>query len=337
MCWIIVSRSNNNDSYAWTLARNQSITYSTNSLNQYGTVQGLTTSYDSKQNTSQVNAAQLTFGIENTVTTGGDTSYWHDALNRLTFITSKSLRFDWDGDTLVGIYQGAAPLRRFAYAPGENVPVVWYEGAGTSEPRYYDLDERGSVTRVRHLNDISIRINSYDEYGVPGPNNLGRFQYSGYIWLPEIGMYYTTNRIYAPSIGRFLQPDPIGVQGGGNLYGYVGNNPINRADPLGLAPYGPTMLELIGLAGPGPCSYATCADITARGGDEEILVRARHRFTIASIFGGGVGSDFAAPTSGAFDLTGALGQQLSNLLSQARGFVSGPLPSCPTGPRLTLG
>ena len=48
-------------------------------------------------------------------------------------------------------------------------------------------------------------------------------------------MYYYKNRIYSPTLGRFLQTDPIGTAGGINLYAYVGNDPVNATDPLGLA------------------------------------------------------------------------------------------------------
>lgn len=47
-------------------------------------------------------------------------------------------------------------------------------------------------------------------------------------------MYFRA-RYYHPGLQRFLAEDPIEFKGGINLYGYVGNNPINFIDPMGLS------------------------------------------------------------------------------------------------------
>jgi RHS repeat-associated protein len=78
-----------------------------------------------------------------------------------------------------------------------------------------------------------LGINRYDEYGIPASTNTARFQYTGQTWLPELGLYYYKARLYSPTLGRFLQTDPVGYQGGINLYGYVADDPINVSDPQG--------------------------------------------------------------------------------------------------------
>ncbi len=61
------------------------------------------------------------------------------------------------------------------------------------------------------------------------------YAYTGREWDRETRLYYYNARYYDPQMGRFLEIDPIGFAGGDiNLYAYVGNNPVNLTDPLGL-------------------------------------------------------------------------------------------------------
>ena len=61
-------------------------------------------------------------------------------------------------------------------------------------------------------------------------------KYCGYRYDAETENYYVRNRYYSPGHGRWLIHDPIGYQGGINLYGYVNSSPVGNLDAEGVGP-----------------------------------------------------------------------------------------------------
>ncbi|MCX7098979.1 MAG: DUF6531 domain-containing protein [Methylococcales bacterium] len=82
-----------------------------------------------------------------------------------------------------------------------------------------------------------------------------RFTYNlrfpGQYFDAETGLHYNMTRYYSPRLGRYIQSDRIGLAGGLNTYGYVGGDPVDWVDPLGLfalplvIPIGQTIVDAI--------------------------------------------------------------------------------------------
>jgi RHS repeat-associated protein len=235
----ITQTTRSNDNYAWGGHGTGSTSSTTNGLNQLTAIGSTTPTYDTKGNLTYAGGTTYGYSSENLLTSAsGGVALTYDPALRLYQLSGGSpgtQRFAYDGQNLIAEYDGShAMLRRYVHGPGTDEPLVWYEGSGTTDRRFLHADERGSIVAVTNSSGSALSINAYDEYGKPGSSNAGRFQYTGQAWLPELGVYYYKARMYASGLGRFLQTDPIGFDGGMNLYAYVKGDPINLFDPSGL-------------------------------------------------------------------------------------------------------
>lgn len=238
--------------------------YTTNTLNQYTAVGSLNPLYDDDGNATSYplpaaasSLSALTWDAENRLVSAavGSTTaqYLYDA-------QSRRIACKVGGQTTVYVHDGWNVIAEYSstdlvtYAPGKS--YLWgldlsgnLQGAGgvggllavkNGSDVYYPLyDGNGNVGQyLTSTGTIAARY-VYDPFGnaVVDTDTSGQFahRFSTKPLDAATGLYYYGYRYYDPKTGRWPSRDPIGEEGGINLYGFVGNNGINHADYLGMA------------------------------------------------------------------------------------------------------
>jgi RHS repeat-associated protein len=108
---------------------------------------------------------------------------------------------------------------------------------------YYHADGNGNVTAMVDTNGILVARYQYGPYGnllgMSGPlAEANVYRFSSKEWCANAGLYYYGFRYYEPNLQRWLNRDPLGEEGGLNLYGFCANNSFSYVDIDGLALFG---------------------------------------------------------------------------------------------------
>lgn len=232
-----------------------------------------TTTYDSGNQVSRRNGNAYTYDADGNLTAiaNGEFAATYTPENRPSQITrqrdsvTETIQYTYDaGGLRVKRAVAGGGTTQFHYAPddrllfttdgagnvtasyvwnGPELAAVLTGGSLDTGLRYPHLSRLGHVMALTDATGALAVKYAYEPYGfayrqtVPaGGSDANLFTFVGGAGVQDEGggLFYMKNRFYDARTGRFLQRDPIGLEGGVNLYAYVNGNPATKSDPEGL-------------------------------------------------------------------------------------------------------
>jgi RHS repeat-associated protein len=215
----------------------------------------------------QLVESQVTRNAQAEAPTFQKTRYGYDPFGRRLYKRDAFgvTRFVWDGNRLLSETRGRQ-VRTWVYEPDAFVPIAQVDSTtATSAPhaaqaqksqnvRYIHTDHLGTPRELTSGSGEIVWAGVHKAWGnlaiatmpavqVADDQDMAAepsafidvmpLRFQGQYYDSETGLHYNRFRYYDPDSGRFVSQDPIGLQGGNNLYQYA-PNPISWIDPLGL-------------------------------------------------------------------------------------------------------
>ncbi|MCX6346113.1 MAG: hypothetical protein NT018_13750 [Armatimonadetes bacterium] len=258
-----------------------------------------------------------------------------------------------EGDKRYFLYSGGMPVCEMD-SSGNVVAINTFGPTGLisrdeGENHYfYTFDPLGNVSQIQDDSGDVVANVGYYAYGTPlaesesNPTPFGCGGQAGY-YTDESGLILCSYRYYDPTEGRWLTRDPIGYDGGINVYAYCGGNPVGRLDPSGLAWYdgwlngewGSKVPVLGGMAQQAGCDYAKCemgkgsgwqaawscgkAGVAIVGGSVVLVAGGEIAAGVGTAYDVALGAYVSVNTAGASAL-GAISGVVGGIVNRARGL-----------------
>jgi RHS repeat-associated protein len=222
-------------------------------ISQSGTtVRGFTTDGAGNTITDNRGGPTYTYGYNNRgrlnqVALGSSVlaNYTYDGLERLAIRTTQNVSspgttnyaYDRSGHLLVEASSAGATTTEYVWLDDMPVAVFANVDSGTPSLWYVHTDHLNRPIKMTDVNKNVVWDAMYWPFGAvylitgSATNNM---RFPGQYFLLETGLHYNWHRHYDPTIGRYLQADPLRFIDGPSLYTYVSSAPTMNVDPSGL-------------------------------------------------------------------------------------------------------
>src|SRR6266567_6422223 len=209
------------------------------------------TAYNANNQLTQWGTANLFYDLNGNMTSSGSDGYTWDARNRLVS-TLSGASFQYDafrrrttkmigGTTTSFLYDGANAVQEViggtntANSLSGGVDEV-FQRTDSAGARSFLGDALGSTLALADSTGALQTQYTFEPFGnttQSGSSTTNSFAYTGRE-LDAGNLYFYRARYFNPSLQRFISEDPLGQQGGINVYAYAFNDPVDLTDPTGL-------------------------------------------------------------------------------------------------------
>jgi RHS repeat-associated protein len=133
----------------------------------------------------------------------------------------------------------AQPIREYLYGAGQRLAMVDYTRNKAGDIHYMVNDHLGTPQLLLDAKQQVVWSVDQSPFGeVKTEGSIEQpLRFPGQYADGETGYSYNYFRDYDPTLGRYIESDPIGLEGGVNTFGYVGGRPTGLVDPFGLVNY----------------------------------------------------------------------------------------------------